>query len=157
MASATELQALTRKALEGSYTNEDIVSDYVGWFKKRGERFLTTAAKMGYTEATLDLPYQLAQKIDKPAYKKLVTEIRELVPGCVVDIVEEEYNGATLYKMEISWKGIAASPFFGEAPSGIAVEFAAAGTKRAAEATEATEAPPAPPTCDPVPRSLTPQ
>ena len=102
---ASELQQMTRDALEISAgTGEELVDDWLCWFEKRGERFLSSAAKFGYSSATLDLPLQLATKLEKAALKRLIKELVLLLPGTAVCLVEEEYEGQTLYKIEVSWK-----------------------------------------------------
>ncbi len=100
-----ELLAISEKCqAENNISPDDLVSDWLYWFQKRGERFLTTAAKFGYTEVTLDLPIQLARSMHKPAFKQLLIAVKELVPGSTPAIVEEEYEGQILYKLEISWR-----------------------------------------------------
>jgi hypothetical protein len=102
---ANELLSITTDALAApDISIEDLVDDWLFWFEKRGERFLTTAAKFGYTSVALDLPLQLATKLERGALKRLIKKLALLVPGCDVSLLEEEYEGNTLYKVEVSWK-----------------------------------------------------
>ncbi len=103
--SANELLSITTDALAApDLPPEDLADEWLLWFEKRGERFLTTAAKFGYTSVALDLPLQLATKLERGALKRLIKKLALLVPGCDVSLLEEEYEGNTLYKIEVSWK-----------------------------------------------------
>ena len=103
---AKDLRRINRDVDESEpLSNEELAEGWLQWFEKRGERFLKSAAAFGYTEVTLDLPYELAQDPpDKPTLRALAAALRPMVPGCIVCFVEEEYEGATIYKVEISWK-----------------------------------------------------
>jgi hypothetical protein len=102
---AAELLALTEKTRgDASIPPADLAEEWLYWFQKRGERFLTTAAKFGYTEVTLDLPLALARTMNKPVFKHIMLELKKLVPGSTPSIVEEEYEGEILFKVEISWR-----------------------------------------------------
>lgn len=85
---------------------EELAKDWLRWFDKRGERFLTTAAKFGFTEATLDLPLPLAQTLYRSALRMLLKELRLRVPGCNCCLIEEEYEDQILFKVEISWAAL---------------------------------------------------
>jgi hypothetical protein len=101
---AKDLRALTKEAQEdSSMSPQDLAELWLYWFRKRGERYLSNAAKFGYTEVTLDLPLALARTLHKGSLRALLRELRQLVPGCSVCIVEEEYEGQILFKVEISW------------------------------------------------------
>ena len=101
---ADELRAMTQEAQKGGAPSpKELVEDWLHWVAKRGERFLTSAARFGYTEATLDLPYQLARQINTDLFRQLSRGLRDMIPGSKIFIVEEEYEGATLYKVEVSW------------------------------------------------------
>ena len=103
---AKDLRRINREIDESEpLSNEELAEGWLQWFEKRGERFLKSAAAFGYTEVTLDLPYELAQDPpDKPTLRALAAGLRPMVPGCTVCFVEEEYEGTTIYKVEISWK-----------------------------------------------------
>ena len=102
---AKELQSITARSTPDTQESADILlEDWLLWFDKRAERFLTTAAKFGYTETTLDLPIQLAKTLDKDIFTRLVKGLRTRLPGCSICIVEEDYEGSILFKVEISWK-----------------------------------------------------
>jgi hypothetical protein len=67
------------------------------------ERILKSAAQFGYSVATLDLPIELSRSMDKSILKPLLTQLKELLPGATFCIVEEEYEGQTLYRLEVGW------------------------------------------------------
>ncbi len=103
---AKELRRINRDIDESEpLSNEELANEWLRWFEKRGERYLKSAASFGYTEITLDLPYELAlSPPDKPVLRAMLKELREMVPGCAVCFIEEEYEGQNLFKVEISWK-----------------------------------------------------
>ncbi len=110
LVSAKELRRIVNETIDdATLPAEDLAEGWLYWFQKRGERYLTSAAKFGYTEATLDLPKPLATTMNKPVLRALLKRVRELVPGCAVCIVEEEYEGAILFRLEISWAVAAAA------------------------------------------------
>ena len=82
----------------------DIAEGWLHWFKKRGDRCLKDAAKLGYSEATLDLPIEIAQKFDLPALRLIQKELREFLEGFTVGFVEDEYEEKPLCRLHISWK-----------------------------------------------------
>lgn len=162
VATAEELRGLTGKALEDIiFSAEDMAADWVRWFQKRGERFVTSAARFGYTEATLDLPRPLAVELNKPVLRELLKKVRELVPGCAVSIVEEECDEVTIHRLEISWaaqqksqpKPPAAAPsepittLFSESLAGLEVSFKSSNATTAAE--PLPQEPPPPPPSEP--------
>jgi hypothetical protein len=103
---AKDLRKINRAIDESEpLSNEELAEGWLEWFEKRGERYLKSAAAFGYTEVTLDLPWELAQDPpDKPVLRGLAKSLRAMVPGCIVCFVEEEYEGNVIYKVEISWK-----------------------------------------------------
>ncbi len=109
--SAEDLQAITTPSETPSEDELVVIADdWLYWLRKRGDRFLTSAAKFGYTEATLDLPLCLARTINKSVFRRLLRGTRDLLPGCTVSLVEEEYDGSILYKIEVSWKPKSETP-----------------------------------------------
>ncbi len=63
------------------------------------------AASNGYYEVTLDLPIEIATSMNRPLFSSLIKQIKQLVPGSTVCIIEEEgYANDILYKVEISWR-----------------------------------------------------
>ena len=103
--SAEDLQAITAVSeLLSESELLEVADDWLYWLRKRGDRFLSTAAKFGYTEATLDLPRSLAISFNTSVFRRLLRGAQDLLPDCAVAVVEEEYEGAILYKIEVSWK-----------------------------------------------------
>jgi hypothetical protein len=98
---AEELRALSKE--DDTRTPTEIAEDWLYWFEKRGERFLTTAAKFGYSSVTLLLPFRIARQLDIPLYKSLVKEVESKVPGYKVSVIEEDYEGSIVYGLELSW------------------------------------------------------
>jgi hypothetical protein len=81
-----------------------IAEDWMSWFKKRGERYLKDAAKNGYKEATIDLPIEIAQTMDKKVLLFIQTSMKEAFEGCFISFVEDEYDSKPVLKVVISWK-----------------------------------------------------
>jgi hypothetical protein len=106
---ASELKKRTEKVRGGTSIDldedakEELLNDWFHWFFKYGERYLKDAASKGYSLATLDLPFQLARTFDKKLFATIVKDVKELVPGCGAAVVEEEYEGQTIFKIEVSW------------------------------------------------------
>ena len=82
----------------------EIAEGWLHWFKKRGDRSLKDAAKLGYTEATLDLPVEIGQSFHRAALIIIQKGVKEVVEGCVVGFIEDEYDGKPLCRLVISWK-----------------------------------------------------
>ena len=98
-----DLQAATQAALAEPLDPEAAAAEFIKWFTKRAERILKSAAQFGYSCATLDLPIEIAGAINKPIHKSLLHQIKTLLPGCKPSLVEEDYEGKTIYHIEISW------------------------------------------------------
>jgi hypothetical protein len=98
-----ELQDIQEKTLENLLTKEEALADWLKWFEKRGERILKSAAAFGHSFATLDLPLELSAELSKPIHKPLLLKVKELLPGCEASIVEEEYEGKTVFRLEVAW------------------------------------------------------
>ena len=77
---------------------------WLHWFKKRGDRYIKDAAKLGYTEVTLDLPIEIAQSFDRPSLLLIQNSMKELLEGCFVGFVEDEYEDKPFCRLLISWK-----------------------------------------------------
>ena len=82
---------------------EDVADGWLYWFSKRGDRLLKDAAKLGYMEATLDLPVEIAFSFDEPALHAIRRGLREMVKGCTVAFVEDEYRGERICRVVIRW------------------------------------------------------
>ena len=101
--SAKRLRGITEEAQSYTTPVDETAEAWVAWFEMNAKRYLKTAALLGHTEATLDLPIQLARTVNRALYAKILRDLRPLVPGCSLSFVEEEYEGAVLYRLEISW------------------------------------------------------
>jgi len=77
---------------------------WLHWFKKRGDRYIKDAAKLGYTEVTLDLPIEIAQTLDRASLLLIQNSMKQLLEGCFVGFVEDEYEEKPLCRLFISWK-----------------------------------------------------
>jgi hypothetical protein len=82
----------------------DTVEGWLHWFKKRGDRCIKDAAKLGYREVTLDLPIEIAQSFDRAALLLIQNSMKQLLDGCFVGFVEDEYENKPLCRLLISWK-----------------------------------------------------
>jgi hypothetical protein len=98
-----ELREIQTKTLEDLLTAQEAADAWIGWFKKRAERILKSAAAFGHSYTTLDLPIELSTELSKEVHKPLLQEIKNLLPGSKACIVEEEYEGKIWYKVEVSW------------------------------------------------------
>jgi hypothetical protein len=103
--SAAKLRALTEDARACDVPLAELATDWLVWFENSAKRHLKTAALFGYTEATLDLPVQLSRSLDKTIHIKIRRAVQAMVPGCAVAFVEEEYEGAVVFRLEVSWAG----------------------------------------------------
>ena len=82
----------------------DIVEGWLHWFKKRGDRCLKDAAKLGYSEITLDLPIEIAQSMDRPSLLLVQRRVKDMLEGCFVGFIEDEYQEKPICRLYISWK-----------------------------------------------------
>ena len=82
---------------------EEVAHGWLYWFSKRGERVLKDAAKLGYMETTLDLPVEIAFSFHEPTLHTIRRELREMVKGCTVAFVEDEYRGERMCRVVIGW------------------------------------------------------
>jgi hypothetical protein len=98
-----ELRELRDKTLGDLLTAEEASEQWLGWFKKRAERILKSAALFGHSYTTLDLPIELSSELNKKVHNPLLLGVKKLLPGCGAAIVEEEYEGKIWYKLEVSW------------------------------------------------------
>lgn len=98
-----ELRSLRDAVLADPLNQEDAAKVFVKWFSKKAERILKSAAQFGYSVATLDLPIELARELDKTLAKSMCIKVKEILPGCSVAIVEEEYEGKIIYRLEVGW------------------------------------------------------
>jgi hypothetical protein len=103
--SAKELQGILRDVQsDEKIPLMDTAEGWLHWFKKRGDRYIKDAAKLGYSEVTLDLPIELAITKNKKALLLIRDELRKMLEGCFVGFVLDEYNQEEICKVLISWK-----------------------------------------------------
>lgn len=103
--SAKELQGILREVQsDEKIPLIDTAEGWIHWFKKRGDRYIKDAAKLGYTEVTLDLPIELAITKNRKALLLIQDELRKMLEGCSVGFVLDEYNQKEICKVLISWK-----------------------------------------------------
>jgi hypothetical protein len=74
------------------------------WFKKKGDRYIKDAAKLGYSEITIDLPIEIAKTFDRASLLLIQNSIKELLEGCFIGFIEDEYKDKPLCRLLISWK-----------------------------------------------------
>ena len=82
----------------------ELADEWLHWFKKRGDRALKDAAKLGYNESTMDLPIEIARSLDSAALHAIQRGVRGLLVGCFVGFVEDEYDEKSIARLYISWK-----------------------------------------------------
>ena len=101
--SADELQACVKEGLGDTSYIMDIAEGWLFWFRKRADRNIKEAAKLGYSEITMDLPIQIGQSFHKGALTLIQKTVLNLLKGCFVGFVEDEYNGRPVARLYISW------------------------------------------------------
>lgn len=82
---------------------EEVADGWLFWFSKRGERVLKDAAKLGYTEVTLDLPIEIAMSFHEPSLILIRNELRKMLQGYTVGFLEDEYRGERICRILVSW------------------------------------------------------
>lgn len=82
----------------------ELAEGWLHWFKKRGDRYIKDAAKLGYSEVTLDLPIEIGQSMDRKSLLLIQNTMKTLVEGCAVAFVEDEYYDKPICRLLISWK-----------------------------------------------------
>ena len=97
------LRSATKEALSDTLSLQDTADAWVYWFGKRHERYLKDAAKNGYYEATIDLPYQIGVSKDIASLRIIQTGVRELLPGFTIGFIEDEYQGKDIVRLLVSW------------------------------------------------------
>lgn len=81
----------------------EIAEGWLHWFKKKGDRYMKDAAKLGYSEITLDLPIEIAQSMDRKSLLLIQNTMKQFLEGCFVGFVEDEYNEKPICRLLISW------------------------------------------------------
>jgi hypothetical protein len=82
---------------------EEVADGWLYWFSKRGDRVLKDAAKLGYTEVTLDLPIEIAMAFHTATLMMIRNELRKMLQGYTVGFVEDEYHGERICRILVSW------------------------------------------------------
>lgn len=81
----------------------DLTLLWIRWFSKRGHKYLSDAAKNGYYEATIDLPYEIASIFHMPSLSLIKKNMAPLFPGCAIQFIEDEYMSKPICRLVISW------------------------------------------------------
>ena len=101
--SAEDLREIVRSAQADKATLSETTDGWLYWFSKRGDRCIKDAAKLGYTEITMDLPIEIAQSMNRTSLLTIQKEVKELLTGCFVGFVEDEYEERPLCRLLIRW------------------------------------------------------
>lgn len=104
-----------RKATEGAIKKREeeghsfarLCADWMNWFEKRAPKILKDATARGAWYVSLDLPQPDRFK-ERLALRKLKGLVEDMLPGCSICFVEEEYEEGKQYTLEISWKAVEA-------------------------------------------------
>ncbi len=114
IATVEELRSASRRNAEASLNQDrdERLKEWLQWFDKRGPGLFREAVKRGLWRVCFDLPFQPEDGEVKKGgtflrggiWKEIVAGVKEVVPGCEVDIYEEEYeNGTKIYVLEVCW------------------------------------------------------
>lgn len=98
-----DLREIVRSAQADKASLSETTDGWLYWFGKRGDRCIKDAAKLGYTEITMDLPIEIAQSMDRESLLTIQRSVKELLTGCFVGFVEDEYNDKPLCRLLIRW------------------------------------------------------
>lgn len=104
LVSAEELRNIVRSAQADKASLSDTTEGWLYWFAKKGERYIKDAAKLGYTEITMDLPIEIAQSMDRVSLLTIQRSLKDLLPGCFVGFAEDEYQEKPLCRLIIRWR-----------------------------------------------------
>ena len=107
---ASEMSRVSRQ----EKTKEELLKSWVKNFEKSVERVIKDAVRAGADICTIQLPWQPGR--NHPKYVRqtkiegmdLRVWVKEQLPGCAVEYVEEEYekeeDGDIWFTLEISWR-----------------------------------------------------
>jgi hypothetical protein len=98
-----DLREIVRSAQADKASLSETTDGWLYWFGKRGDRCIKDAAKLGYTEITMDLPIEIAQSMDRASLLTIQQSVKELLVGCFVGFVEDEYEEKPLCRLLIRW------------------------------------------------------
>ena len=76
---------------------------WIAWFEKRYEKLFKDAAERGEYAITLATPFYPTNRAERDLLRGIRDELCERLPGCDIFFIEEEYEGATSFTLEISW------------------------------------------------------
>jgi hypothetical protein len=103
LVTAEDLREIVRSAQADKASLSETTDGWLYWFGKRGDRCIKDAAKLGYKEITMDLPIEIAQSMDRTSLLTIQKEVKELLTGCFVGFVEDEYEEKPLCRLLIRW------------------------------------------------------
>jgi hypothetical protein len=98
-----ELQACVKESLADTSDLMETAEGWLFWFRKRADRNIKEAAKLGYSEITMDLPIQIAQSFDTRVLRHIQKTVLNLLKGCFVGFIEDEYQDKPVARLYISW------------------------------------------------------
>jgi len=99
-----ELLATVKEVQTDTSSLQETAEGWLHWFHKRGDKYLKDAAKLGYTEATLDLPIEIAKSLNLPILSFIRKRLREMLDGCIVEFLEDEYHDIPICRVLIKWE-----------------------------------------------------
>jgi hypothetical protein len=101
--SVEELQACVKESLADTSDLMETAEGWLFWFGKRANKNIKEAAKLGYSEITMDLPIQIGQSFDTRVLRLIQKTVLNLLKGCFVGFIEDEYQDKPVVKLYISW------------------------------------------------------
>lgn len=101
--SSHDLNLILSSFQSDTINHNDLTLSWIRWFSKRGHKYLIDAAKNGYSEATIDLPYEIASLFHMPSLIFIKKHITPLFPGCSIHFIEDEYLSKPICRLVISW------------------------------------------------------
>lgn len=110
MVTAEILREIAAEALEKAEGREpeELLRDWLRWFRKKSDRYIRDAVQRGYYEVVFDLPYKVAKGgLQKRLFAGALKEVRRLMPGCEAHIVEEDdIDNTPIYRVLVSWRKV---------------------------------------------------
>ena len=101
---AEELKKIVEENATDKCSLQETAEGWLYWFEKRASKRLKDAAKCGYNEIEMEMPMEIAISFDTKVLSFIRKSIRELLDGCFVGFLEDEYNEKPIIKLLISWK-----------------------------------------------------
>ncbi len=115
IATAEELREASEMSREARQekSKEELLKSWMKHFEKTVDRAIKDAVRAGSNLCSIQLPWQPGRNHSKYVRQTMIDGVtlqnwvKEQLPGCAVDYVEEEYekdeDGEVWYVMEISW------------------------------------------------------